>query len=69
MLKLNEDVVFDICSKIKIDDRVTASRLWNAIDHTRSPGPLWSVMCAVLPWAFIDERDPNSMIFAYADDE
>ena len=45
---------------------VNATRLWNAIDCLDEPDLLWPIMTAIVPWAFLEESDPNSIRFAYA---
>ena len=55
------DKVERICSKV--NTQRSAARLWNVIDHQNEPEPLWSIMRAMVPWAFDDGRCSNSIRF------
>lgn len=42
---------------------IRATRLWDAIDHKRSPEYFWCVMAGIVPECFCDPRDLNSIKF------
>ena len=51
------------CKRIKT--LKLATMLWNWIDDQKEPEKLWDIMKKVIPWAFFDKGDSNSMKFTY----
>lgn len=46
-------------------NQITASQIWNMIDREDEPEPLWAEMARVIPWAFENPSNANSIKFAY----
>ena len=44
---------------------VIATAIWNLIDRTRDPEPLWAIQMRWMPWAFDSLHSANSIRFTY----
>lgn len=42
-----------------------ATRIWNLIDRLPNPEPFWAIMLDLIPDAFSDDSNPNSLFFTY----
>lgn len=41
------------------------TRLWNVLDHLDNSEYGWSIMLGLVPWAFHNRYNPNSLKFTY----
>jgi len=48
---------------------VEATELWNFIDDLHNPEPFWDIMMKVIPEAFMDATDANSILFTNPENE
>ena len=48
---------------------VEATKLWDWIDQLSNPEPFWDIMMNILPEAFVDSTDANSVLFTYPENE
>jgi hypothetical protein len=50
----------------KVKTQRDATRVWNLIDNSEQwHEEMWGLMCVMVPWAFDDVRDPNTIRFVY----
>lgn len=42
-----------------------ATIIWNFIDRLDRPDFFWKVQTKLMPWAFQNPKNPNSIIFKY----
>lgn len=52
-----------------LDCFVLATRVWNLVDRLPTNGGVcWGIMLELLPFAFADENNTNSLLFTYVDE-
>ena len=56
--------VESICDRFRHNPK-QLTRLWNWIDCQEEPEPLWAIMTRMVPWAFRNPVNPNTMEFTY----
>lgn len=52
-------VFFVGCHRAAFDN---ARALWDSIDQLQEPEPYWQIMANVIPWAFSNPLDTNSIL-------
>jgi len=57
------------CDVYSHEYQVNVTRLWNHIDNMEEPEQYWEILAALCSSAFDDDRDPNTLRFAYSGDE